>query len=164
MRKIRTRELQLDAVLALGDFDLPQADVREVVGLDGRPETVVDLLDLGQHVMRLCLLGGDRPGRRVRRCRRTQQCENGRAGKARTASYHRRRKRTPKANVKRLRLSFPAAGHQHAEDPGRRAHRRGPVRHKWRTLATSSAVCNRFPSLKVTISPCVRTAQSPRAC
>ena len=35
----------------------------------------------------------------------------------------------------------------------RRAHRRGPVRHKWGTLATSSDVCNRFPSLKVTKSP-----------
>ena len=139
--------------LALGDFDLPQADVREVVGLDGRTETVVDLLDLGQHMLRLCLLGGDRPGRGVRGCRRTQQCENGRTGEAGTASNHRRRKRTPKANAERLRLSFPAAGHQHAEDPGRRAHRRGPVRHKWGTLAASSDVCNRFPSLKVTISP-----------
>jgi len=79
--------------------------------------------------------------------------EDGRTGQAGTASYVRRRKRTPKAKEERLRLSFPPAGCQHAEDSVRRAHRRGPVRHKWGTLATSSAVCNRFPSLKVTNSP-----------
>src|SRR5207247_802706 len=110
--QVGARELQLLAVLALVALDLLQLHVGEVVGLDGRSETVVDLLDLGEDPLRLRPLRRDGRGRRISRCHGTQRGENGRAGQAGTASYVRRRKRTPKAEDERLRLSPPAASCQ----------------------------------------------------
>ena len=137
--EVRAGERQLPPVLLEVAFDLLQLDVGEVVRLDRRTEAAIDLIDLRENLLRLGLLRLDA---RVRRsgCRRNHCYGNG--------------------DEERLRLSSPPAG-QSRGSVRSTAHRRGPVRHKWGTLATSSDVCNRFPSLKVPNSHSGWTAQSP---
>src|ERR1051325_4226495 len=91
-------------------------DVRRVVRLDRCAELHVDRVDLTQDLLRLRLLRAH--GRISRRARSGDQ-------------------RPRNRYEKNLRVSFPRIGHQR-ENSNKLAHRRGPVRHKWRTLATGS--------------------------
>ena len=87
--EVRLRELELPPILSLIGLDLVEADIGEVVGLDGGAQAVVDLLDLGEHPLSLRPLRGDR---------------------ARVCVGHRRRKQQPGyAEDECLGLSSPAA-------------------------------------------------------
>ena len=130
-RRWRASERELLLVLAHVALDLVEPHVREVVLLDGRLEAAVDLVDLSEDLLGLCLLRCHAPGIRVRsggnaeRAYRENEC---------------------------LRLSSPAGGHQLSRSGSTGAVPEGAGPHKFGTLATSSDVCNRFPSQKLPLS------------
>src|SRR5690349_7258898 len=120
MLEAALRDLQFECVGAKVAFDLAQLDRRLVVRLDRRAEIDIDRVDLGEHLLRLRLLRGDRTGVGSR---------SGNCGKC-----------GRNCNKERLRLSFPADSHCWAAG-GKTGAPGGPVRHKSGTLTMTSDVC-----------------------